>query len=492
MKYFDEHRNAIIMMIVFALGVATINTSYAGNDRVSGRTIGMARTFVASSRGLDAIGLNPANLALPDRGNTVTFQFAPFGLRAGSDFINYGIYQDFFTGEDSIVAATGQPYHDSITGQTKRIPKKLSESDKDQILGLFPGGIAHTQFNFDITEFGLSYQSATIGGIGLSVSDRIGINLDIPEGYMKFLLEGFDEFGSLYTFDNTSVTASWLREFNLSYARVLPIELKWVKNISVGIGIKYIQGFGYLGTDHYFGNINNNIGVDSVGIPFGSLTGNFDFLQYQSYDTSKISGSNLVDHLTKPAGTGIGFDFGVSAELFQALRVGISITDIGKVTWDKGNQAIIGTGKFEVTDYHGVDTVGNAFKGKTVDTTSFTSSLPTALHIGAALQVDKAAFISSFPGQLLVAMDVHFGFNNEPGNSKTPRFSLGAEYRPVNIIPIRTGISVGGRERFTWSFGFGINTPVWDMDLGTESIALLTNPNGFRSGSFTFGMRFRI
>ena len=491
MKCFDEQRNAIIVMIAFALGVVTVNTSYAGNDRVSGRTIGMARTFVASSRGLDAMGLNPANLALDDRGSTVTFQIAPFGFRAGSDFINYGIYQDFFTGEDSVVAATGQVYRDS-SGNTKRVGKKLSESDKDQILGLFPGGIAHTQFNFDITEFGLTVRSATLGGIGLSVSDRIGVNLDIPEGYMKFLLEGFDEHGSVYTFDNTSVTASWMREYNLSYARILPVELKWVKNISVGIGIKYIQGFGYFGTDHYFGNISNNI-QDSAGIPTGSLTGNFDFLQFQSYDdTSGFKGSNIVDRLTKPAGTGIGFDFGVSAELFQALRVGISVTDIGKVTWDNNNRAIIGTGKFEVTDYHGVDSIGNAFKGNTVDTTSFTSSLPTALHIGAALQVDKAAFVSSFPGQLLVAVDLHFGFNNEPGNSKTPRFSLGTEYRPLNFIPIRTGISVGGRERFTWSFGFGINTPVWDMDLGTESIALLTNPNGFRSGSFTFGMRFRI
>jgi Family of unknown function (DUF5723) len=486
MNSLNEKRHYIGMMIVFALGAVMTNTSYAGNDRVSGRTIGMARTFTASSRGLDALGLNPANLALDDRGSTVTFEFVPFGFRAGSDFINYQIYQDYFTGVDSL-DVNGQPWVDQ-NGKTKRIPKTLSQSDKDAILGLFPGGIAHTQFNFDVTEFGFTFQSATIGGIGFSVSERLGVNLDIPEGYLKMLLEGFPEEGATYSLDNTSVTASWLREFNLSYARVLPFELKWAKNISVGIGVKYIQGFGYFGTDHYRGNIQSVVYRTGQVVDSIPLSGNFDFLQYQSH----IPDSNYVSNIMKPAGTGLGFDFGLSAELFQAFRVGLSITDIGKVTWDQNNQAIVGTGQFAVSDFNSQDSVKNAFKGEKRDTTSFTSSLPTALHIGASLQLDQAAFITYFPGQLLLAVDLHFGFNEEPGNTKIPRFALGAEYRPINAIPIRTGISIGGRERFQWSLGLGINTPVWDLDFATESIALLTSPNSFRNGSFTLGMRFRI
>jgi Family of unknown function (DUF5723) len=474
------------MMIVFALGVVMTNTSNAGNDRVSGRTIGMARTFTASSRGLDAIGLNPANLALDDRGSTVTFEFVPFGFRVGSDFINYQIYQDYFTGEDSL-DVNGQPAI-GPNGKTVRVGKTLSQSDKDAILGLFPGGIAHTQFNFDVTEFGFTVQSEAIGGIGFSVSERVGVNLDIPEGYLKMLLDAFPEEGATYSLDNTAITASWLREYNLSYARVLPFELKWMKNISVGIGIKYIQGFGYFGTDHYLGKIQTVVTRDGTVLLSEPISGNFDFLQYQS----RIPDSNYANNIMKPAGTGLGFDFGVSAELFQAFRAGVSITDIGKVTWDQNTKAIVGTGHFEISDITQQDSVKNAFKGDKHDTTSFKSSLPTALHIGASLQLDKAAFIGYFPGQLLLAADLHFGFNEEPGNTKTPRFALGAEYRPVNAFPIRTGISIGGRERFQWSLGIGINTPVWDLDFGTESIALLTSPNSFRNGSFTLGMRFRI
>ena len=496
MNSVNEKRHFTSLMIAAVLGVVIANTSDAGNDRVSGRTVGMARTFTASSRGLDALGLNPANLALDDRGSTVTFEVAPFGFRAGSDFINYQIYQDDFTGVDSL-DANGKP-----TGV--RVAKLLSQSDKDAILGLFPGGISHTHFNFDVTEFGLTVQSKTLGGIGFCVSDRVGVNLDLPEGYLRMLLNGFPETGATYTLDNTSIKASWLREYNLSYARILPIELPWAKDIAVGIGIKYVQGFGYSATDHYIGNIQvvPTIVPADTGNVLGSepISGSVDFLQFESnansvsVDQSKVKLSNNVsDFMSKPAGRGIGFDFGVSAEVIQALRVALSITDIGKITWDQNTKAIVGNAKFSISDIiNQQDSLKNVFKGETRDTTSFTSSLPAAMHIGAAFQVDKASFFSHFPGQLLIAADVNVGFNEEPGNTKTPRYSLGTEYRPVNAFPIRTGISIGGQEGFNWSLGIGINTPVWDLDLGTQSIALLTNPNSFRNASFTLGMRFRI
>jgi hypothetical protein len=484
-------------MIVGVLGVVIANTSYAGNDLVSARTVGMARTFTASSRGLDAIGLNPANLALDDRGSTVSFEVAPLGFSATSDFINYQIYTDDFTGVDSL-DANGKP-----TG--KRIAKVLSQSDKDEILGLFPSaGISHTELNFDVTEFGLTFQGQALGGVGFSVSDEVGVNINLPAGYLKMLLDAFPDSGGAYSLDNTSIKASWLREYNLSYAHTLPLDLKWLKDVAVGVGIKYVQGFGYSGTDHYTGSIQ--VVPSYTATPAGNVltseptSGNVNFLQYESNANflsivqGKLENSFSVSDLISgtPAGTGLGLDFGVSGEIFQAFRVGVSVTDIGKVTWNGNTKVIVENGSFSISDINQQDSLKNAFKGQTLDTTSFKTSLPTALHIGGALQVDKAPFISYFPGQLLLAADVNVGFNDEPGNTTTPRYSVGAEYRPIGVLPIRTGISVGGLEKFQWSFGIGFNTPVWDIDFGTESITLLTNPDSFRTASFTIGMRFRI
>ncbi|MGA9408157.1 MAG: DUF5723 family protein [Bacteroidota bacterium] len=495
MNSVNEKRHFTSLMIAAVLGVVIANTSNAGNDLFSGRTVGMARTFTASSRGLDAIGLNPANLALDDRGSSVTFEVAPFmgiGVLAGSDFLNYKIYQDDFTGVDSL-DANGKP-----TGV--RIPKVLSQSDKDEILGLFPGGISHTQVNFAVTEFGFTAEGSALGGIGFSVSDQVGVNLDLPEGYLKMLLDAFPATGATYTLDNTSIKASWLRYYNLSYARMLPIDLKWMKDVAVGVGVKYVQGFGYTGTDHYTGSIQIVPTTSGSTILSEPTSGNVSFLQressanFVSIDTGNVSfnGASPSDFLSKPAGTGLGLDLGLSGEVFQAFRVGVSVTDIGNVTWNQNTKVIVENGSFSISDINQQDSLKNAFKGQTIDTSSFKTSLPTALHIGGAFQVDKAAFISYFPGQLLVAADFNVGFNNEPGNSTIPRISVGTEYRPIGAFPIRTGISFGGRDGFFWSVGLGINTPVWDLDFGTESISLITNPNSFRDASFALGMRFRL
>ncbi len=476
-----KHFTAMVMSVVI-LGVVGINTSIAGNDRVSGRTVGMARTYVASSRGLDAMGLNPANLALDDRGSTVTFQIAPFGVKAGSDFINYQIYQDYFTGVDSV----------KPDGSTIRVGKALSDADKQSILGLFPGGIAHTQLNFDINEFGLSIESKTLGGIGFAVSDRVAMNLDIPEGYLQFLLNGLPANGATYSLDNTAITASWLREYNFTYARILPFDFKIFSDISVGVGIKVIQGFGYFGTDHYTGTLENIVTPSQTpGVPDDvKLHAAVDFQQFKA----SFPQDSITNNLFSPLGKGTGFDVGVSSSvLFPALRVGVSITDIGSVDWSKNTKVIVGSANLTINNpQQQQDSIKNAFKGQQYDTTGFTTKLPTAMHIGAAFQLDEAPFITSFPGRLLLAADLHFGFNNEPGNTTTPRFALGMEYRPVMAFPIRLGISAGGRDRFTFSGGFGINTPIWDLDLATESLSLLTNPNSFRYASFTLGMRFRI
>ena len=470
----------IALLAVLALSVFLVNTTLAGNDRVSPRIVGMGRTFTAVSRGLDAIGLNPANLALSDRGNTLTFQFAPLGFAVGSDFLNYKVYNDFFTGVDGL----------DTNGNKIRVGKRLTEQDKQDILALFPGGIANTQANVDVTWFGLSFQKGRVG-VALSVTERVAANLDLPEGYLKMILNGFPIEGKSYSLDNTSVTASWMREYNLSGGYLLPYEFGIVKNISVGMGLKYIQGFGYFGTRKYKGMIETTVTSDAPNqIQDMSIHTNLDYVQLRS----AIPFDSVSENIMKPAGKGMGFDFGASAQLLEGIRVAASVTDIGKVTWDKNTKAIIGNSDLvlhQFGDTKNTDSLENAFKGKTVDTTSFTTNLPTALHLGGSVEVDK--FFSKIPGHLTVAADLHVGFNNEPGNTKKAQIGLGIEWAPIALIPIRTGFLFGGREKFGWSAGFGFHIlNVVDIDLATASIAILTSPNTFRTGSFTFGMRWRI
>jgi hypothetical protein len=98
----------------------------------------------------------------------------------------------------------------------------------------------------------------------------------------------------------------------------------------------------------------------------------------------------------------------------------------------------------------------------------------------------------NFPGELLLAFDYNQGFNNLPGNTTKPRFSFGAEYKPLKWLPIRTGLSVGGTDRVNMGFGFGFLLGSFDMEFATENFGAVFTPNDFRRFSFAMGMRVRI
>ncbi len=464
-------------MFLLALDVVSVTTSFAGGDKSSPRLVGMGRTFTASSRGLDAVGVNPANLALNDRDATVTINLAPVGFALGSDFINLQIYEDFFTGDPTL----------GINPKTgKNYAKFLTEDDKDKLLELFVDGFARTQAKVETAPIGLSLQ---IGNFGFAVvpSVQIGMSLDLEKEYLELFLRGLPN-NKNYILDQTAVNAQAVAEMNASLAYILPLDTRYVSDIALGFGVKYLQGLAFIATDHYNASIRN---ISSANNPYGAsvsdtIAADFNFLQW----IARLDEKNF-----KPAGTGIGYDAGISMTLFDYVQFGASITDIGKIKWDKNTQAVVGNASVKISNI--ADTAQqnqfkNAFKGKTVDTTGFEFDLPTAVHVGFAVQIDDV--IDWFPFRWLVAVDAHYGLNNIGGNTKIPQYAIGTEFDALaGLLPLRTGIQIGGRERFAWSGGFGIHLlNTFDLDFATQSLALITNPKTFRTGSFTMGFRLRF
>ena len=479
----------IILFLVFIF-----SENLFSNERTSARGIGMGRTSVVISRGIDAMGINPANIVLVDRGAYTTFALFPIGLRAGSDFLNYKVYNDFFTGDP-----------DSLDKDGKRvIGRRLDEDDKDGILNLFPGGMAHTQMDLDAMLLGFTSKGGNFG-IGFSVTERISGNIDLPSGYLRILMKGFEEQGSDYDLNNTAIGARAMMEYNYSVAYELPNDFKIgkFKDIAVGLSYKKMYGTHYRGTDHYNGNLRNIVykNKDSVNwIDSMKITGSVDFAEFSSSIPSKDILSVLLLN-SQPAGKGTGFDFGITAKLNKHWNVAFSVVDLGSILWEKNTKYSEGKGSFSISDIgtaKNQDSLRNNFKGKSIDTTSFRRPLPTAIHFGTSIQLDESPYVNKnkFFGKLLLEADMHIGLNNEPGNSKLPRFSVGGEYiipsKWVDWLRVRSGMMFGGRELFSWAFGIGFATQVFDFDIGTESIALITNPNSFRNGSVTMGLKVRM
>jgi hypothetical protein len=517
--------NYRIVLLLSAIMILFGSSSLlAGDEQASVVGMSMARTFVASSRGLEAIGTNPANLTLPYKGRiieyihrtvmhdsvivtkdssgieseqtisvthdtliaqrktppAVTFQLLPsFGLNLRTDFVNYDIYNNYFTGVD--------------TGGPNKVSRHLSDDDKNSVLGLFPSGIAETHADIDIRLFGLTIHNDFLGDIGFTVTDRAAMNFDLPQDYVRFFFFGLDSAGSTYNLSGTNVRAWYLREYAFSYARRLAFVP--IKDFSFGFSVKEIQGYAVVTTEKYNATFGNQVVRDDSGrISNYILNGNFDFRVLRAQSDNFNEKTSFTPFPT-PAGTGIGIDLGVNGEVMRGVRAGLSVIDIGSINWTANTKQLIATTAIHMTNPTSsdqTDSLKTAFKGKDTLADAFSTPLPTCLRLGAAIQVDNLPFISWFPGQWLIACEYLQGFNDSPGNSKRARFSFGTEYRPVSFLPLRTGVSFGGIDRFNWAGGFGLDFGVLNWNFGTENIGLILTPHSYQQASFGMSMVWTI
>jgi hypothetical protein len=450
------------LVLAFSLPLAAL-----GGERTNIMGLGMGRTAVASSGGLDAIGINPANLAGP--GNpAVTISLLPVGLNAGTDFMTYDLYTDYFTG---------------VATDSGRVGRYLTGADKQRILGAFGGGLGNGTLEFETRGFGLALDVGAAGAFAFTLTDRVAAFGRIPQEYLQFLFYG-NPPGSVYDFGETSVKAAWTREFTLTYARKLPA-LPFVQSSTAGISAKFVQGFSYFAIERF----NSRLATS----PEGVLDGTVDFW------SRKAGLDPTVDEMTPfpaPAGKGFGFDLGVAAAVTDYFRAGLSVTDIGSITWTGNLRETVASGLIHMDnplDGAQRDSVEDALRGVEREGSEFSTSLPTTLRLGGAVALHRIAGLRSLIyGELLVAADYTQGLVDLPGTTTTGRFSFGLQYAPWKFLPIRAGASFWGAEGSSFSFGVGLHFGVFELDLATETLEWVFSPGSFSRGSAAMGMKLRI
>jgi hypothetical protein len=453
----------------------------SASDRISLRSLGMGRSAVAGTRGTDAIGINPANIAIPDVGY-VNISLVNTNFRASTELFTYDIYQKYFTGID--------------TGGTKRAAYPLTTQDKNDIRNQLPeNGI--TGINIESMLAGVSLETALLGGIGFALIDHAGINFAFSRDYFDMLyLQGLPS-NAKYNFSGTSFEAWWYREYNFSYGRRLPVHIPFLKNLYAGAALKMVRGYGIFQTTKNNSTIENKTAATDTGK--NSILGNFDFLaQHAGIDFFNTITNDSVTHtfafMPDPVGKGTGFDIGLSAEFSEGFIVGISVTDIGKITWDKNVMLTSGGGNVTYSGYTKeiIDSLKDQIKGKESVGETFSTSLPTVFRIGATAQSDKVSFLKFLPGRLLVAVEYAQGFNESLGNTTKPRLSLGAEYRIIPLLPLRTGFILGGNDKARWAFGFGLDFRALTLDFASDNFGMFFSPKNFNVASFGFGLKIRV
>ncbi len=460
-----------------AVFLMVVSTTFAQTgDRSSIRGIGMGRTVNGATRGIDALGINPANLSFPDR-MFGAFAVVPFGLQVSSDLIPYEIYQDYFT---------GVPLADGSRGA-----RHLTEADKHHIIDELNSGWGMTRVDLEIMVVGLSVAVGKSAGVGISVKEHVGSAIVMPSDYFRFFFFGLDSAGSRYSFDGTNASAWWWREYGISFGMELPTPHPLLERFYGGIGVKIVHGFGVAVTDRYSATLAN----EAVGSNQYQANLSFDYLMRRSgVDFLDERKQADISPFPNPAGAGIGLDFGIAAEL-RGIAIHLAFTNLGSIRWKHNVVESYGEYSLTVDDpftqVH-ADSIESAFRGKNRVGESFSTPLPATFRLGVVAESRKTSWLRQLPGELVLAFDYTQGLNSSLGNTTSPRFSVGAEYRIIPLLPLRTGLSMGGGDKFRWAAGFGLDFSVVSLDVATENLGMILFPNDLTMLSIAAGLKIRF
>ena len=448
----------ITLPIIMGFSLHVLSQTQSGAFTVTGA--GYSTAVVTDYQ---CVGLNPANL----------------GWKRNNHFVNFGV------GEVTI-SVYSEPLKRALVNELfASSSNKFTNEEKQEAVQNFTE--TKLQFEGNVSGVGISFQDDKIGGFGFAIKERIMWDSFLNEQSADILFNGYnssyfdtiqidaetgDSIGICLNpeyvtklFENTYLEMSWFREYNLSYGR------KIIENDKLtlygGMGIKYIRGY----------SVFNYSYRDGVFKTYSALNPTLNV----DYDTPSPSEINNTDY--QSVGSGWGLDFGVSALLFDKLRLGLALTDVGQIIWDgnvyQGEDAVLNDIETSGLDNYNIfelddNAAFDHFKwGGWEGLESKTTKLPTNLRFGGAyLLKEKFEFGTEF----------YLPVNDVPGSYDQLIFGLGTRIMPVKWFRGSIGVVTGGATGTKIPVGisffpFNNNSFSWEMGLAIQDITSYFSQN---------------
>ncbi|HEX9912000.1 MAG TPA: DUF5723 family protein, partial [candidate division Zixibacteria bacterium] len=261
--------------------------------------------------------------------------------------------------------------------------KFWEDEDKDKILSLIPSTGLNLNAQVEASALGLSIGSLSLVTWASGVSD-----LSFPKDPFELLLMG-NQTTDTISLEGTSGEAYAYGVLSLSYGKSL--YRKGEKELGIGVNLKYLQGIIY----------------QKVIKASGEVRVNEDQIQGES--------DLIINSAT--GGKGYGLDLGIATRLSKKWSLSLFLSNpISRIKWDreteeKGYEFKIDSLNLSNSDDDSV--VLSEDYEKDID--PFITHLPLIAKAGVAYKARK----------ILLAFDWEQGFENGPGVTKTPKFSLG-------------------------------------------------------------------
>jgi len=488
------------LLLLFSLLIASTYTVFGqaeGSVVSATARAGVATTFVTDYQ---SIGINPANLGLRPKYET---KHVTFGLLE----LNASVFAK---------GVTKQQMNDFIFNG-----KTLSPGTQIQAANLFANN--NISANIDLMVLGIAFQYDKLGGLAFSVNDVMRANGNLSQNFTNFSFSGalstqyFDNlrtnngttvandpnqyayYNTLaggnginaglstngvslgHIFKGTDVKAQYYRTFNAAYGK--EVFRNDVFNVSAGVGLKYVWGYYYMDIQSKNGVLQGNVADNPI---FSSLSTNFNI-------PDKNNGGNVLS----PVGQGFGFDIGGTAEIYEKIKIGISLVNVGGIKYTKNTYEVKDTTiynlKFDPSTADGFNKTVFWQEGK-----SFTAKLPTTLRLGGS--------VALLEKRLEVGGDIIIPLNKTPGNINTTMIAVGGDFYLKRWFKLSSGASIGGNYANSLD-GYSTHVCVplgftliagenggWEFGMSTRDIISLIDING-KSPLYSAGLcmfRFRV
>ncbi len=465
-----------VLIILILISANFLNAQYGSFGATNAQLVGTGN-ILNESYSVLGIGINPAYLAIaPDTNNYITIQFPNISFKAIESSMTLEDFNKYFNYPKA---------------------KYLTDAEKAEFFNKFEDENGF-YFNLGSTVFAIAAQfDKNLGTFGLSSTDYLAGTSNVPLTLIDLLING-NQKNKVYKFDDFSFKMWWIRSYSLSWAKQIFKfdDNSFIKSINAGITAKYYNGFAYAGIDKFSANLHTGENNE--------LTGHIDYLAQAAlstdlgneYEFENVKYSDNTSFFNKPSGSGFGFDIGFSALLSSNLTVGIAITDIGSINWDNHVAEYKANGDIyidDLLDEEQRNELENFIEDSSYAINNYSTNLPTALRFNLSYKISQA--FEHFPGNMSLHFGYNQGFNDNPGNTITPRFAFGIFWETLPYLPIiMTGLSNNRAGDIAWSFGLGYNTSIVDFAISTQNLLNLVSNSNYPhvSAALNFIWKFEL
>jgi hypothetical protein len=156
-------------------------------------------------------------------------------------------------------------------------------------------------------------------------------------------------------------------------------------------------------------------------------------------------------------GSGFSFDLGVAGVVKDRLTLSLALKNVfGSISWNHNTEAIFLSFEADSIKLDNLEDIDPNTSDTTYAIDAFKTRIPFVLHLGTSYLLKD---------NLLLSLDLEQAFSNRLGYTDQAELALGVQYSPISQIPLRAGMSFGGKWGYRFGMGFGLHFGFFNLDL---------------------------